>query len=314
MAAGLLALFALPTPLAFAASCSGKSHQISLSAGGATPGSGSTATVFQFAVIYADSAGCAPSSVKVTIVGVGTYAMSRSATGGYVTGVTYTRGMKLPVGIRTYSFSASSGSGKGLKTATYTAVSPARLVVSAPIPSPTPRPTPKPTPKPTVKPTPRPTAKPTVKPKPTASSRASAAAATPLPTRSVAARPSPTPEASRTTQPATAGKPPPSAGAVGATGGRAGGPPFDLLALLAATAAGFIFFLWLAPRRRREPPEPVATPDPEPTPSTPVVRRPLPEFVATAPNVLPEEENVPRWLRPSVRTGRGLEPPRRRNL
>jgi hypothetical protein len=71
----------------------------------------------------------------------------------------------------------------------------------------------------------------------------------------------------------------------------------------------------LAPKRRREPPEPASAPDPEPLPDAPAaIARPLPEYVATAPNVLPDEANVPRWLRQSVRTGRGLEPPRRRDL
>jgi hypothetical protein len=87
------------------------------------------------------------------------------------------------------------------------------------------------------------------------------------------------------------------------------------LALLGATAGGFVLFLWLAPRRRGEPPEPAPETAPEPpVESPPAVARRLPEYVATAPNVLPDEVDVPRWLRQSVRTGRGLEPPRRRDL
>src|SRR6266540_3462734 len=99
MAAGLVAVIALPAPLAYAASCNGNSHQISLSAGGVTPGSGTKLTAFTFKVIYADSAGCAPNNVIVTVSGVGTYAMSRSATGGYITGVTFSHSLKLPSGL-----------------------------------------------------------------------------------------------------------------------------------------------------------------------------------------------------------------------
>jgi hypothetical protein len=320
MAAGLVALVALPAPLAYAASCNGNSHQISLSAGGVTPGSGTNLTVFTFKVIYADSAGCAPASVKVTIAGVGTYAMSRSATGGYITGVTFSHSLKLPVGTRTYSFSATSGSGKGVKSATYTAVSPSRVVVTAPVPTPTPQPTPRPTPKPTPKPTPRPTPRPTPKPtaKHSASVRPSAVAtksAVVLPAGSAGATSRARPTASPSGEPSSQShESPGGAGTVGPSGGGPSGPPWDLVALLAATAGGFALFLWLAPRRRREPPEQPAEPDPPPVESPPPVARRLPEYVATASSVLPEEENVPRWLRPSVRTGRGLEPRRRRDL
>jgi hypothetical protein len=320
MAAGLVALVALPAPLAYAASCNGNSHQISLSAGGVTPGSGTEVTAFTFKVIYADSAGCAPASVKVTIAGVGTYAMSRSATGGYITGVTFAHSLKLPLGTRSYSFSATSGSGKGLKSATYTAVSPSRVVVTAPVPTatlkPTPRPTPKPTPKPTPRPTPRPTPKPT--PKHTASVRPSAQAtksAVAAPAGSAGATSKARPTASPSGEPSSQShESPGGAGTVGPSGGGSSGPPWDLVALLAATAGGFALFLWLAPRRRRDPPEPAAEPDPPPAETPPAVIRRLPEYVATASTVLPEEENVPRWLRPSVRTGRGLEPRRRRDL
>jgi hypothetical protein len=322
MAAGLVALVALPAPLAYAASCNGNSHQISLSAGGVTPGSGTEVTAFTFKVIYADSAGCAPASVKVTIAGVGTYAMSRSATGGYITGVTFAHSLKLPLGTRSYSFSATSGSGKGLKSATYTAVSPSRVVVTAPVPTATLKPTPRPTPKPTPKPTPRPTSRPTPKPtaKHSASVRPSAQptkSAVVVPTgspgaTSKAGRPTASPSGEASSQ---SHESPGGAGTVGPSGGGgSSGPPWDLVALLAATAGGFALFLWLAPRRRRDPPEPAAEPDPPPAETPPAVIRRLPEYVATASTVLPEEENVPRWLRPSVRTGRGLEPRRRRDL
>ena len=322
MAAGLVALLTVPAPLAYAASCNGNSHQISLSAGGVTPGSGTTATVFTFNVIYADSAGCAPTSVKVTVAGVGTYAMARSATGGYVTGVTFNRPMTLPVGTRAYSFSATSGSGKGMKSATYTAVSPPRVVVTAPVPTPTPTPTPKPTPRPTPKPTPRSTPKPTPKPTP---GRSASVRPSPHPSPNAAAVPPTSSGSPRATSTGASTASPTSsaqASAAGAGGlgppgsaGRSSGPPWDLLVLAVATAAGFVLFLWLAPRRRREPPEAAAVPDPEPLPDAPgAIARPLPEYVATTPNVLPDEVNVPRWLRQSVRTGRGLEPPRWRDL
>jgi hypothetical protein len=320
MTAGLVALVALPAPLAHAASCNGNSHQISLSAGGVTPGSGTSVTAFTFKVIYADSAGCAPNSVRVSVSGVGTYAMSRSATGGYLTGVTFSHSLKLPLGTRTYSFLATSGSGKGLKSATFTAVSPSRVVVTAPVPTPTPRPTPRPTPKPTPKPTPRPTPRPTPEatPRHTASVRPSAQATkspVAVATGSGGATPKARPTASPLGEPSSQShESPGGAGTVGPSGGGPSGPPWDLVALLATTAGGFALFLWLAPRRRREPPEPPAEPDPPPAESPPPVRRRIPEYVAAAPTVLPEEENVPRWLRPSVRTGRGLEPRRRRDL
>ncbi len=320
MAAGLVALVALPAPLAYAASCNGNSHQISLSAGGVTPGSGTQVIAFTFKVIYADSAGCAPTSVKVTVAGVGRYAMSRSATGGYITGVTFSHSLKLPLGTRSYSFSATSGSGKGLKSATYTAVSPSRVVVTAPVPTSTPRPTPRPTPKPTPKATPRPTPKATPKPTPkhSASLRPSAQAtksAVAVPTKPPGATSKARPSASPSGEPSSQShESPGGAGTVGPSGGGPSGPPWDLVALLAVTAGGFALFLWLAPRRRRDPPEPAAEPDPPPPESPPPVRRRLPEYVVAAPTVLPEEENVPRWLRPSVRTGRGLEPRRRRDL
>lgn len=320
MAAGLVALVALPAPLAKAGSCYGNSHQISLSAGGVTPGSGTKVTAFTFKVIYADSAGCAPNGVKVSVSGVGTYAMSRSATGGYLTGVTFSLSLKLPLGTRSYSFSATSGSGKGLKSATYTAVSPSRVVVTTPVPTPTPKPTLRPTPKPTPKPTPRPTPRPTPKPTPkhSASVRPSAQAtksAVAVPTRSPGATSKARPTASPSGEPLSQShESPGGAGTVGPSDGGPSGPPWDLVALLAATAGGFALFLWLAPKRRREPPESPAEPDPPPTVSPPPVTRRLPEYIATASAVLPEEENVPRWLRPSVRTGRGLEPRRRRDL
>jgi hypothetical protein len=71
-----------------------------------------------------------------------------------------------------------------------------------------------------------------------------------------------------------------------------------------ATAGGLFLFLFLAPRRRQ--PEPVLaeagaeefiTTDTPPAP-------PAPAPEAEAEQVLPEEANMPRWLRPSVQAAR----------
>ena len=59
-----------------AASCSGASHKVTLSSGSVTPGSGTTATLFTFSVVYTSNAGCAPASVQVTVDRVGTVTMT----------------------------------------------------------------------------------------------------------------------------------------------------------------------------------------------------------------------------------------------
>ena len=158
---------------AVAASCNGNGHQIILSNGSASPGTGSTSTAIRFSVRYADTAGCAPSSVVVVVRGVGTYPLSGSGSD-YAAGATFSRTLSLPAGSHPYSFKATSGK----KTGTLSSVAPASVVVAAPTPRPTPTPAPpKPTPKPkpappppspppapSAAPTPAPTAPPTASP------------------------------------------------------------------------------------------------------------------------------------------------------
>lgn len=151
-----------------AASCNGASHPApTLSSGRASPGTGSPTTSITFSVRYVDALGCAPSSVEVSIAGVGRFRMHGSGTS-YASGVTFRYARKLPAGRWSYRFTASSGSGAGQRSATLTAVSPSRVVIKRPAsaaPKPTPRPTAppgsstKPKPKPP-KATPRPVAAP----------------------------------------------------------------------------------------------------------------------------------------------------------
>ena len=76
-----------------AGSCSSQAHDPLLSAGSASPASGTTATVFTFTVTYADTKGCAPNWVRVTVAGVGVFPMTGSGTS-YDTGVVFTRAMQ----------------------------------------------------------------------------------------------------------------------------------------------------------------------------------------------------------------------------
>ena len=129
-----------------AASCNGASHAAPvLSAGKATPGSGTPSTTIKFTVRYADAAGCAPSRVSVVITGVGRFVMS-AAGNSWKTGVTFSASRKLPAGTWSYRFEATSGTGAGKKTTVFTAVAPTHVSITAPTPKPTPKPTPRPTP------------------------------------------------------------------------------------------------------------------------------------------------------------------------
>ncbi len=93
-----------------AASCKGKSHDMSLSAGSVAPGVGTTSTAFRFSTVYTDNAACPPVSITVTVSGVGTFPLS--ATGTMTSsGEVYARSMALPAGRRTYFFAATSGEG-----------------------------------------------------------------------------------------------------------------------------------------------------------------------------------------------------------
>jgi hypothetical protein len=50
---------------------------MSLSNGTVSPGSGTTATSFRFSVRYTDNADCAPTQITVTVMGVGTFSLTR---------------------------------------------------------------------------------------------------------------------------------------------------------------------------------------------------------------------------------------------
>ena len=323
-----------------AASCNGASHQMTLSRGTVSPSSGTTATAVTFSATYQDNAGCDPISVTVTISGVGTFPLSEAgaAPSG---GTTYARTMALPLGVRTYFFSATSGSGKGEVTVQLTNVSPSQITITAPPPPPTPVPTPKPPP-PTPAPTPPPTVAPTPKPPPPAPSTP---APTPDPTSAAPETPAPSdePEPSAS-EPATSEEPSsaqsnspqpsgtdgapafPGTGPLGPDRGTASGgslPDWLMPWMLFAIVSGGLFFV-LA-RRRRSPEEAPTTvtmtahataavsaeaPVPAVTPLPPM-RELIPPV---DPNLLreadedsgprPGEEDIPRWLRPSVRDAR----------
>jgi len=159
----LLSVAAVVPREASAASCSGASHQMTLSSGTVSPGSGTTATSFRFSVVYRDNSACTPSPITVTVDGAGTFSLVLvSGDPTSPAGATYARSVTLPSGSHRYRFAATSGSGVGELTATLTSVAPSMVVVVAPTPVPTPTPTPPPTQKPTPRPTPRPTPPPPV--------------------------------------------------------------------------------------------------------------------------------------------------------
>jgi len=316
-----------------AASCNGASHQPTLTAGAAAPGTGTTSTPITFSVRYTDSDGCAPDSVTVTISGVGTVAMTGSGTS-YATGITYRATRILSAGSHAYSFAASSG----MKSAALSAVSPARVVITAPVPPPTPKPTAKPTPPPPPPPTPPPPPPPPPTPALTVPpTQAPSAAPTPtpgatgtpsaVPTASGPASPSTGPSATptATAEPSESPGIPPSAepGSLPPPfvaprgGGPLSGPNGTILLSVVMTAAGLTLFALLVRVQ-------------------PVLSLPAVAFVETAAvapaaevqafvavgrdddddrePVRTDEKNVPRWLRPSVREARaGLTELRQRD-
>ena len=138
-----------------AAACNGASHQLTLSNGSVSPGSGTTSTTFTFAVVYSSNAGCEPGAIAVTIPGVGTVGLMAGEPGPG-SGTWYRASSHLPAGSWTYRFDAVSGSGQGERTVTLSDVTPGAIHVVAPIPPPTPPPTPALTPAPTRKPPPAP--------------------------------------------------------------------------------------------------------------------------------------------------------------
>lgn len=322
-----------------AASCNGGSHEMTLSRGVASPSSGTTATTIQFSVVYEDNAGCVPISITVTISGVGTFPLT-AAGAGPSGGTTYERAMTLPVGVRTFFFSATSGTGKGEVTVQLTTVSPTSITISAPPPPPTPVPTPEPppptpapTPPPTVAPTPEPWAQPASTPLTTPTPQADAPGASqplsPFPSEPAAshggpsAGPSDLPGESE-----PAGAPVlPGAGSLdpdrGTTTGGSPLPDWLLPWMLLGIVSGGFFFV-LARRRRSgeetptsvtmtgvaaagvsaEGPVRAVTPLPPMRELIPPVDPNLLREADDDPGPRPGEEDVPRWLRPSVREGR----------
>lgn len=356
LAATLVVLSLTAAPVA-AASCNGKSHTPSLAAGRATPGATTFGAPITFSVRYADTGGCVPSVVSVTVEAVGTFTMSTADTD-LVAGVTYTWVTTLPVGSYRYSFSATSGSGGGQKSVDLDVVAPEEVVVSPPPPPPTPAPTPVPTPRPTPPPTPAPTTQPPAPragggsgPTPAASE---AAPAIPAPTASPDATPdgagTPEPSGAATEAPSPgssdSGSPTaePSPGLIGAPvlpgngeapgdgGGQLGSPtdemagfpaPLALGAVLAAAMAGVALWLLAGRRRRRQAPAAAHagaagvaqtdTSSDQPTTVTPLP--PMRELVPPVNVVMldeesarveprPDEVDMPRWLRPSLREAR----------
>ncbi len=326
-----------------AASCNGASHEMTLSRGAASPSSGTTATSIRFSAVYEDNAGCDPISITVTISGVGTFPLS-AAGAGPSGGTSYERVMTLPVGVRTYYFTATSGSGKGEVTVQLTNVSPTQITITAPPPPPTPVPTPKPPP-PTPAPTPPPTVAPT--PKPPAAAPPSTPAPTPVPTAvpetPAPSEPEPEPSPSEPAatdepsgQPSASPEPSesddapivPGAGLLDPSRGTASGgsplPDWLLPWMLLGTVSGGLFFV-LARRRRHggeetpttvtmtahataavsaEAPVPAVTPLPPMRELIPPVDPNLLREADDDPGPRPGEEDIPRWLRPSVREAR----------
>lgn len=318
-----------------AASCNGASHELTLSRGTATPGSGSTTTTIVFSVLYTDNAGCVPSSITVTIAGLGTFPLAAGVTSS--AGVTYQRSTTLPAGRWTYAFSATAGSGPGEVTVQLSNVSPSAVTITSPTPKPTAVPTaiptPRPTPAPTIAPPPpatpppaTPTARPTPSPTPTEvpsvgpsdteqpSPSGSPRSGSPTPSVTVGA----TPEVSEPTS-----APGPGSGSIDQGGGRFPTLPVpgELIAYLLLTSAGLGLFLLLVGRRRapdRDPAmagavagPPVAgnalhavTPLPTMRELIPPVDPDLLRNPDDLPGPHPDEAGIPRWLRPSVRAGR----------
>ncbi|MCV0402885.1 MAG: hypothetical protein K5924_04130 [Chloroflexi bacterium] len=346
-----LAVLLSTTSPALAASCQGASHQLTLSDGTASPAAGTTSTVVTFTVRYTDNANCAPTSITLRIPGVGTIVMSSNQTS-YAAGVVFSRALTLPPGTHTYSFAATSGSGRGEQSATLTSVSPASVIIRPPAPPPTPQPTP--TPAPTPPPTSPPTAPPaassptappaapqqppaaqpsanpasTAPPVPASVAPSASAPASPAPSAG-APTPSVDPSVSPAAVPPASGAPSPGAASPSPTpapiAAAAFEPPEGSVALLAAIAGGLFTLVLVGARRRRHPAPaspamaaPVLAPGDGQSSSDDYHVTPLPAMRELIPPIdaallggddersetPPEEADIPRWLRPSVRQAR----------
>jgi len=176
-----------------AKTCGGGGHTISLTAGGVSPGSGTTATNFKFTVTFTDSLGQAPGSVSLRFNRTN-YAMAGSGSG-----TVYSLTRTMPLGTTAFTFRATSSTG-GISC---TRAEPGSVTVTAvptptPTPVPTPKPTPVPTPTPTPVPTPKPTPVPTLKPTPVPTPKP-----TPVPTPKPTLKPTPVPTPKPTANPTT---------------------------------------------------------------------------------------------------------------
>jgi hypothetical protein len=285
LVATCVVLLPTATPV-HAASCKGASHEMTLTRGVASPSTGTSATPIRFSAVYTDNNDCPPISITVTVSGVGTFPLAEvgSDPSG---GITYARTMPLPVGFRTYYFSATSGEGAGEVTVQLTSVSPSSLTITAPPPPPTPAPTPRPpapTPRPTPVPTPVPSPKPpaptpTPTPPPAPASTpvpatpapsvtepggeepspsADTGSSSPDPSRAPSAMPEPSdvPAASENdgapVLPGGGSRDPDSAGGLGGPASRA--PDWLLPWVLLGTVSGGLFFVLARRRHTDEPP------------------------------------------------------------
>ena len=358
LAAGMIVLLLPLAAPVQAASCNGASHEPpKLTSGRATPGLGTPTTSIVFSVVYRDAAGCAPTSIIVTIGGVGSLALA--ASGDPAAGITFSRSTRLPVGTHAYRFTAISGSGPGERSATLTSVAPMQVKITAPAPTPAPTapPPPPPTPAPPGPAAPAPVPVPT--PAASESSPGPTPSATPTSDASAGATASASPHATpaaagrRTPQPSThdswpvAGVVPPSPTTDPPSTHLRPVIPLDqvltgpLGQYLVATTAGLALFLVLVKRNdsaRRGATELGILPrmldlspgEADATASTAAGPRAAAEAqvtqLAQPPDpVLPmagarpeddgradgDEAGMPRWLRPSVRSARGIEPTRR---
>jgi hypothetical protein len=311
-AAGLF-LMPLATASVEAASCNGASHVTpSLTNGKASPGSGSPTTTIRFSVRYRDSTGCAPTRIQVVIPGVGSYRL-RGGTA-YQTGVTFSVGIRLPVGKWAYRFTASSGSGAGARSVTLTSVSPSRVVITKPKPKPAPKPAPKPTPRPTAKPA----ANSKPKPSPTASTAPgapSSASADPDASAGVGANATGAPSGTSGPGPGAVapGDLDPAGGSedpAGATALSFGSQLFDLSTLNAiqvwsmTSALGVLLFAIALRRLAPGEPAPAGSKSWRSLRSTPPVGRSAPAAQGATTPTSPGEAHLPRWLRPSLRAER----------
>jgi hypothetical protein len=191
---------AIALVLALVAPVSAGAGPTRLSAGSASPGSGTTATVISFAVTYRNREGSPADWVRVQVAG-SAHAMTTSGTD-WKTGVLFKWSGKLPAGVHIVTFEAMSRDRftDSLVGASVTVIVPA---TPAPTPKPTPKATPKPTPKPVA--TPRPTARPTAAP-----TAHPTAAATARPTAVATNAPTSTPGPTANTTPSATSAPPPS--------------------------------------------------------------------------------------------------------